>query len=122
MTIPAGYREWARRMGANPYHPDSWTSLQLASFMAWKREHVAARHRERIRTGTWSLMTLDQQETARREDERIASSPPPSRPWRVCPCHTAPTRAAESGDPLPTSAIEALAYIESFRPRRGVMG
>jgi hypothetical protein len=110
MSLPSGYVAWAHRQGCNPYHPLSWSPEDHAAFRAWKLEWFRDAMRAFKAFDMPRLMPREQMRSRIREALDRLQAPPPSRPYRQCPCHPfAPRRTAPITEP------HGLSYIRSFR-------
>ena len=87
MSLPPDYVPWCQAHGLNAWHPDEWPPAARDAFQAWKRDHAAQRLARRVADGTWDLYSPERQAELLAEDAAYAEEPPPSRPYRRCPCH-----------------------------------
>ena len=121
MSLPSGYVRWCQAQGLNAWHPDDWPPAGRQAFMAWKRDLASARRRRLLAAGTWDLLSLDRQAELLAESAAFEQEPPPSRPFKICPCH--PFAPVASGPPprLPATVGACLTWLEltfSGRPIR----
>ena len=82
--------------------------------MQWKRELAAARWVERMKSGLWDLLSPERQAELVWEDADWAEEPPPSRPYRNCPCHVFAGAPGLADLRLPeerASAAEVAAWV-----------
>ena len=110
MSLPAGYKTWAESQGCSIYHPDEWSDGDRASFAAWKFDAFVKRMATFSAFDQWLLM--GQAHTVSRIREWIdqLEAPPPSNPYKTCPCHPfRPRKAKPAGEP------HGLSYLDSFR-------
>jgi hypothetical protein len=101
MGMPAGYVAWCLEHALNAWHPDEWPPEGHRAYQAWKRDVAAGRHARRVDDGTFALMSFERQLELLEEEEKWAEEPPPSRPFRYCPCHMFAggfTGAGQGGD------------------------
>ena len=87
MSLPPDYVPWAQSHDLNPWHPDEWPAAGRLDFQAWKLHLVAQRMTRYVKDGTWALLSPERQAELVWEDVDWAEEPPPSRPFRNCPCH-----------------------------------
>lgn len=112
MGTPANFKKWAEERGISPFHPDQWSSADHDAYYAMKLENFKALmvlYKLMPR-----LMPRDHLKSRIREALERLKEPPPSTPWRRCPCHTfSPVRAKPEAE-MP----HGILYLDSFR-RRG---
>ena len=98
--------------------PDDPQNAELARFA---RELAAARWVERMNSGLWDLLSPERQAELVEEDVDWAEDPPPSRPYKRCPCHMF-GNAGPATDPRlpPNTAAACLVWLEQTfrRPSR----
>lgn len=121
MSLPSGYLRWCQTHGLNAWHPDEWPPAGREAFRVWKRDLASARLARLLADETWDLLSLDRQAELLAENVTFAQAPPPSRPYRSCPCH--PYSPVHSGmEPrVPTTAGACLAWLhDTFSGRRTI--
>jgi hypothetical protein len=111
VSLPADYVLWCRAHDLNPWHPDEWPAAGREAFQAWKRELAAARWVERMKSGLWDLLSPERQAEIIEEDVDWAEAPPPSRPYRGCPCHQFGNPGPAADLRLPENLLSAAEVI-----------
>ena len=117
MSLPPDYVPWCHAHDLNPWHPDEWPPAGREAFQTWKRELAAARWVHRMKSGLWDLLSPERQAELVWEDVDWAEEPPPSRPYKRCPCHMF-GNAGPATDPRlpPNTAAACLVWLEqTFR-------
>jgi hypothetical protein len=87
VSLPPDYVSWAQSHDLNAWHPDEWPDAGRAAFRAWKRAFVVHRRVAWMDSGVWDLLSPDRRAEIRAEDVAFTEAPPPSRPYKRCPCH-----------------------------------
>jgi hypothetical protein len=121
MSLPAGYVRWCQAHGLNAWHPDEWPAAGLTAFQTWKQDLTSARLHSLLADGRWDLLSLDRQADLLAEHAAFAQAPPPSRPYRSCPCHMYTPVYSGPPDALPSTVGACLTWLEqtfSGRPIR----
>ena len=95
MSLPSAYMQWCRRHGINGYHPDAWTEEEHAQFREYKRLHFIWTMQVFKAFDQPKLMTRATLLFRIREYLDRLHEPPPSRPYKTCPCHRFTPRQAE---------------------------
>jgi hypothetical protein len=113
VSIPGGFMAFCLRTGQNAFHPSEWTETERAAFHAWKLDAFKQKWSayRKISIKTWCPKATIKSRI--REDLDLLHAPPPSRPYRSCPCHSsAPRQAARD------TAPHGLAWMASTFGRR----
>jgi hypothetical protein len=110
MSLPAGYKAFCDREGMSVWHPDEWSEEQRARFYSWKLDWLITNMQALAAFDMPKIMPIETMISRIREYVDRFAEPPPSRPYKVCECHSSAPRRVNS-----ETAPHGLAYIETFR-------
>lgn len=114
MSLPSGYAIFCESRGLNPYHPDTWSEAGRRTFQRWKLARFKAHVRHWRDLGQWDILRQTAGRTRLIQMVRAeldqALAPPPSQPWRRCPCHPAPRPTSAPLEEV--SEAERRAWVE----------